>query len=125
ATGLSKLHRGVDEPSRLADQRAGGLDRAVDAVAVELVVLAGGAEGLAAAGAGQPVPAVAVHQIQVLCDRAHHGEPRAGVRPRLAAEAFHECRMPERSRRGSVHAQVLALADYSDAEDLPRRPPSK
>src|SRR2546427_1416427 len=90
AAELAELHGVVDEALRVADQRAGRLDRAVDAVAVELVVLGGGAEGLAAVGAGQPVRAVAIHQIEVLGDRAQHAEARPGVRPRLAAEALNE-----------------------------------
>src|SRR5262249_53806368 len=93
AAELPELHVVIDEAARVADQGAGGLDRAVDTVAVEFVVVAGGAEGWAAAGAGEPVGAVVLDEIEILGDRAQYPQARAGVRPRLAAEALHERRV--------------------------------
>src|SRR5207249_2125166 len=90
AAELPKLHGIDDEPLRLAYQRVRRLDRPIDPMAVRLVVLRSWPEGLAAAGAGEPVRAVTLHQIQILGDRAQHTQAGPGVRPGLAAEAFHE-----------------------------------
>src|SRR3989442_14254011 len=60
---LPKLHRVVDEALRVANERTSGLDRAVDAVAVELVVLSGGAGGRGGGGGGPPGPRPALPQV--------------------------------------------------------------
>ena len=90
AAELAELNGVLDETLGVADERAGRLDRAVDAVAVVLVVLARRAERLAAAGAAEPAGTLAVEEVEVLGDLTHDGQARARVRTGLAAQPLGE-----------------------------------
>src|SRR5262245_7573299 len=83
---LAKLDGVLDEPLRIADERAGGLDRAIDAVTVHLVVLVGGPQRLAAAGAAEPNGTVALDEVEVFGDLAQDGQARTRERFRLATQ---------------------------------------
>src|SRR5262249_1084652 len=117
---LAKLDGVLDEPLRIADERAGGLDRAIDAVTVHLVVLVGGPQRLAAAGAARPNGTVALGEGAGVGDVGQDGQARTRERFRLAAQALRQRRATERSRRRGVHAQVLAFARQRHLEDLAR-----
>jgi hypothetical protein len=65
------VHRVIDEPMRLADQRVRCLDRpVVPVLAVQLVVLLRRPQRLVAPRAGEPPRTIALDQIEVLSDPA-------------------------------------------------------
>ena len=63
---VAELDGVLDEALGIADERTGGLDRPIDAMAVVLVVLARRAERLTAARATEPPRAAVVHEIEAL-----------------------------------------------------------
>src|ERR671919_153457 len=71
AAELAEMHRIIDESSWLADQRIRRLNRPVDSVAMELVVLARWPQRLPTTRARQPPPAVTLAQARVLGDLPH------------------------------------------------------
>src|SRR5262249_39736094 len=87
---LPELNGGIDEPVRVSDEGIGGVDGAVDAERVRLVVLVRVAEDGPTARAGQALRISRLDEIEVLGQADEHGRARVDGCARLAAQAFDE-----------------------------------